>query len=384
MSPPGQRPAPSPSRSFFERAIPLTLIYTSFALIFLPMLALQLSGQHAPLFEQLALAHGVGLGLTHFLVTFAIYLQAENRDHFRCSWRNRAIYVAAPLTILLTFGLAALLDMRERVPTCTAVVLIAVRFFDFFHVGRQTFGVLQLFKLPFGHRDAAFRRDENRFFVGLALLQWMTFTTGGRFPARAPYAALLAALLGGLFVSLSATYVSVARTEGTARGPLSRAYAYFCMQAFAGACAVYDTRLYLIALTLHYVEYHVLMAPRCLQTRLDRTRWPDRIGAALRSHPLVFYGALLALALLLNGVGAATGDRAASTNALVHLFDGVFLAHYFLEAFLWRLHEPFYRAQLTPLYALDTQSAGAPRETRTQSASPHLAAAEMAHDRGKP
>jgi hypothetical protein len=34
----------------------------------------------------------------------------------------------------------------------------------------------------------------------------------------------------------------------------------------------------------------------------------------------------------------------------VHIFDGIFMLHYVLDAFLWKFHNPHYRAQLYPLY----------------------------------
>jgi hypothetical protein len=35
---------------------------------------------------------------------------------------------------------------------------------------------------------------------------------------------------------------------------------------------------------------------------------------------------------------------------LLNLLNGIFMAHYFVEAFLWKFGEPFYRKTLTPLY----------------------------------
>jgi hypothetical protein len=94
----------------------------------------------------------------------------------------------------------------------------------------------------------------------------------------------------------------------------------------------------------------VLMYPRCMGTRLDATRWTDRWFAALRRVPLLFYGLLLATALLLDQLSGQLARTATFSTSLVHLFDGLFVAHYLVEARLWRLREPFYREHVAPLY----------------------------------
>ena len=35
---------------------------------------------------------------------------------------------------------------------------------------------------------------------------------------------------------------------------------------------------------------------------------------------------------------------------LISLFDGLFVFHYFIEAFIWKFSEPYYRQTLGPLY----------------------------------
>ena len=92
------------------------------------------------------------------------------------------------------------------------------------------------------------------------------------------------------------------------------------------------------------------MAPRCLRTPLQTERAVDRISGFLRRHALLFYGALAAVVVLFELRNHVPSGLAPSTTFFVHIFDGVFLAHYFVEAFLWKFGNPHYRAALSPLY----------------------------------
>jgi len=54
--------------------------------------------------------------------------------------------------------------------------------------------------------------------------------------------------------------------------------------------------LYFATLATHYVEYHVLMFPRCFNSQLDDNNSLDRWFGGLRGHRAVFYGATLLVA----------------------------------------------------------------------------------------
>jgi len=93
----------------------------------------------------------------------------------------------------------------------------------------------------------------------------------------------------------------------------------------------------------------VIMVPRCFRSSLDPTRRIDRAYDRVRRHAPVFYALLLGVVLLFearNHVSPATF----STTFLVHLFDGIFFVHYFVEAFLWKFNRPYFRQTLAPLY----------------------------------
>jgi hypothetical protein len=342
--------------TFFERPLPIALIFGSFFALFLPLWLLQWLPNFVDVLPYLALAHAVGLGTTHFFVTLAVYVSRENRAYFASSARNKLIYFAAPLLILAFFAWAEGSGLRSRDPLLAGYLFGALRFADFFHVGRQSVGMLQLWKRPVGAVLPGWsRRAENVFFVGMAVMQWQTFRLGGSFAGDDLFGfALPSGALFVLFAVIALSYVRAVERLGAEAGRAPwLALAYFAMQALAAAVAVYDTRFYLAALTLHYVEYHVIMAPRCFATVPGRplTSTPDdRPAALLRAHPFAFYALLVAVVLVFELRNHVDGALAPSTRYFVHLFDGIFFVHYFIEAFLWKFGTPYYRERLGPLY----------------------------------
>lgn len=338
---------PAGHGAYLARRPQSSLIFGSFFFVLLPLLVAVHLQAGSMLVEWLLLSHGVGLGLTHFMLTFALYFQGTHLAYFSSTPRNRVVFWLLPLVALAAFGLAALLGLRSRAPLAMAIAMGIVRLLDFFHVGRQSFGVLQMFK---GGTASRSRRSENAFFVALALVQWMTFASGGRFDARLPWL-----VVGAIGLSFGFVFVCSELLEGGASDPRTRrALVYFVMQSFAGALAVYDTRLYLLGLTLHYVEYHVVMLPRWRHAPLDASRRVDRAFARVRRRGFLFYGILLVAAVVLH-VGSGTPTQL-GTLELVPVLDGIFLAHYAVEAFLWRSREPFFRAHVAPLYLARQQS----------------------------
>jgi hypothetical protein len=55
---------------------------------------------------------------------------------------------------------------------------------------------------------------------------------------------------------------------------------------------------------------------------------------------------------------------------LVHVFDGIFLVHYVLDAWLWKFSDPYYRSTLTPLYLEPLTPAPMGARTRTRKPTP--------------
>jgi hypothetical protein len=330
----------SQGAAYFERPLPIALTFAAFLLVAAPLVYLRCVPNDYGVLPYLLIAEAVGLGTSHFFITLAVYLQPRNLAYFASSWQRRCIYFGLPIAIFLAVALSEGLRTRERFPGFAFYFYAGVRFFDFFHVGRQSVGMLQLFKRPLGAELPRWtRRADNVFFVGVALLQWQTFLLGGEFQAQRLSMWLPALLLAVLFVALVAVYLEAVLAPET-RKDAAIALAYFVVQAACAATAAYATWLYLTVLAVHYVEYHVIMAPRLVG--------PKAQPSVLRG-PWILYGALAALVVLFEARNYVVTDSL-PLGFLVHLFDGIFLFHYVLDAFLWKFNNPYYRSVLTPLY----------------------------------
>src|SRR6185436_3401340 len=112
----------------------------------------------------------------------------------------------------------------------------------------------------------------------------------------------LAVVSSCLFVAVMVGLWSSARS----RHGFGAAVAYLLAQSASSLMAAAYFPLYLAALAVHYVEYHVLMAPRCFRATLDPTSRIDRAYGAVRARPIVFY-ALVIMVAGLGSLSAAAG-----------------------------------------------------------------------------
>lgn len=330
---------------YFQRPLAIALTFGTFFAIVLPLVWLRVSPNDSPLLPYLVLGEAVGLGTSHFFLTLAIYLQPSQLKYASSTWLRRLTYFGLPALILLGFAWVESWPLRLAAPRAATYFYLAVRFADFFHVGRQSVGVLQIWKMPLRESLPAWTRHaENVLFIGIALLQWQTYAAGGTFPAARMSAWLPALLLGGLFLAIAVQYLVPLSVPGTRRAALL-ALGYLVTQTICAATAAYATWLYLTVLAVHYLEYHLLMAPRCFGE--SESAHSGVLGFFRRGA--VFYGMLAAIVVLFEARSFVVSESFALRFA-VHIFDGIFLLHYVLDGFLWKFRNPFYRAQLYPLY----------------------------------
>ncbi len=312
-------------------------------------------------------------GMSHFLVTFAIYLQAANRRHFASSLRSRLLYFGTPLTLLVGFDLYRALGLGLRWPVLETVLGLAIRTADFQHSARQGFGVLQLFR---GQQTGYWRQQrfwENNYFTLMSVLMLITACAGGEFSSL-PISVVVAGLAAATgAVALTGHLRALTGSKGRAT-----AAAYFAVQSTCMWLSAWRTELYGLTLAMHYVEYHLLMAPRCLQAPLDPDALPDRWYGRLRSLPWLHYGLLIGAALVIThitwlGMGRAMSAEiqqgTLSYRLAVSVFDGLFVTHYVLDAFIWRFRDPYYRSALGALYFAPVAIHPAPAESPAGDAS---------------
>lgn len=369
----------SVQKGFFEQKLPSRLILWSFPLLTLPLAGgLTLTSDHRFLFIYIWL-----FGLTHFVLTLSVYLQSENLKHFTESGRNILLFFAIPLTILMGFYVVGVFQLRVRFPAFAVVFSAAIRLLDFNHLNRQTFGVYQMFKARAGIRGTAgAKRVEQGYLATLTALLFATYLAGGVYPLfRGKAAAIASAAHGkagpvllpigalqavcvaltGVLVVLGAVSVSLAarawRKAGRPAG-LREALSYLGFQTAGVLLAVLSMPMYFATLAIHYVEYHVLMFPRCFHSRLHEQSPVDRYFGRLRRRPALFYGVvgIAALVVLLFTNSSGMADSSTGYLAVVSIFDGLFVFHYFVETLIWRFSDPFFRRTLTSLYFQGAQA----------------------------
>jgi hypothetical protein len=302
--------------------------------------------------------YGVTFGLTHFLITGLLYLDSRNLRYFASTWTNRIVYFAVPLGILVFMDLLAVVPMGRLGDGANAFLFYFIMFANFLHVSRQSFGVLQLFKRE---ASASFsptlRQLENLFFLGLVTGQFVTFLRGEEYDAS-PEVLPVTGMVVLLFFLVLGMHLAALRTAARRGGARREDWvpaAHFTLQAVAGALVIWQTGLLQIALAMHYVEYHVAVLPRFFHAPVEPGSRIDRLRSWLGRIPLLFYAGLLMAAWGLwlsqrTQVYLAPDAAGLPMRLLVHSLDGIFLCHFFVEAFLWKFSKPHYRDTLGPLY----------------------------------
>ncbi len=190
----------------------------------------------------------------------------------------------------------------------------------------------------------------------MTVMLWLTFLTGGFNVHNSGLmlgAVVVSAMLLVLIVGHGLTWYRT-RDRGVAAP-----FTYLMFQSASSGLAMYDTSLYIFCLTMHYVEYHVLMAPRCFDTPLNPNSGTDRLFGLFRHNRILFYAMIILLAGIANFMILSTmgtyvtrswNSWPTPSRIMLALFNGLFVTHYFVEAFLWRFSNPFYRQSLMPLY----------------------------------
>jgi hypothetical protein len=339
---------------YLQRGPVRALIFGSFFLLTLPVAAF--IGAHPGDKNASVMApvqvYFVALGVTHFVLTFAVYLSAENRAHFVSSPLNVLAFWVLPLVPFLVLAAWFGFALNERFIAATAVIGIVIRTLDFQHVARQSFGVLQLMK---GRDRSALPswapRLENAHFLALtALLVW-TFVNASKLPLDSPVTFAGVVVSAGLFVSMVAMYArAMIRTPGSRR-TLALGLLYACMQTLGLVLAMYKLAFYAAALAIHYVEYHLVMGRRVLKVPAGAS---DNLLALVQRRPLVLYAGVLVLSAAWFGIGRLQqgfDDGPIAQRTLVHLFDGLFVFHYVIEMSIWKLSVPYFRKSVGPLFA---------------------------------
>lgn len=361
----------TPARSHYLQSPQIAIIYLSFLLLTVPLAWLQVtSGVDPATSRWLTLGYVVIFGNTHFAITWALYLNHANLEYFSSSPLRKLVYFLGPPAILLSFWYLGIRQLPTPGTVAFIAFTLALTAVDYFHAVRQSFGVYVMFRARTGFRFPSWMTSvDNWYFLALWALQVVTFARGvfsgapGHVDAGDPFTRMGlagAVVLLGVILSQQAQ----AWQAGGDRGAILAALGYLAFQSASAALVVWDARMFVASLAMHYVEYHVLMAPRLFRVPLDAGSGADRAAAFFRRHKAVFYLALLLMAAWASAAAIFTqsGAPIAPTGPqfpwyLVNMLNGIFLAHYFIEAFVWKFGNPFYRQTLGPVYFAAPQPA---------------------------
>jgi hypothetical protein len=362
LEPPLAPPAPPVPSGLLDQRWPQYLILGSFFFITLPFCAFAATSDNFLRPWSLGWVYVCALGTTHFVLTFTIYLQSANLKHFSSSRKRQVLYFLIPVLIFVFFDLYRALQIAVLLPAFDLLFRLAIRLADFQHFNRQSYGVFQLFKGRAKGFPKWARSVENLYFLGLTVLLFLSFLTNGRFDGNNLYTRLTLVPVGACLLALLVGYAQAWRRAAD-RSAVTAALAYFLFQSLSAALAISNVAFYAFCLAMHYVEYHVLMYPRCFRAPLNPDSRIDRLFASLRRRTVVFYTAVLGVAVLITactwaGMGALIqrdgGSPSASYLLLISVFDGLFVFHYFVEALIWKFSDPYYRQTLGPLYFTPT------------------------------
>src|SRR5579862_7015638 len=236
-----------PALGFFQRDLPAYAILAAFLVLTLPLALLYAIDPDAPRIRAIMLVYIVVLGMSHFVLTPTVYLQSSNLRYFNGSWRNRIIYFAIPIAIFLFFDLSATFQVAVLFPLVAMLVRTAIRLFDFQHFSRQTFGVLQLYKVRAGCKFPAWsKRVETLYYFALSLLLLTTFLGGGHFTFDQIPAVLVGLVAIALFMAMLTAFV-ITHQRSTNRTAIVLPLLYFLFQTAAALLAAYDLMFYGLA-----------------------------------------------------------------------------------------------------------------------------------------
>jgi hypothetical protein len=369
----------------FDKKLPPRIILGSFFLLTAPLIALYAAASN----HWFVTVYLWLFGLTHFVLTLSVYLQSENLKYFKATARNILLFFVVPPAILMGFYVTGVLRLNARFPVAAIALGVVIRTLDFNHLNRQTFGVYQLFKARTGLRPpGAIKNFEQAYLFSLTALLLTTFLAGGVCPLpqvrawfepgkrligfvpKATEAMLPLDVLQLAFVAFAALTIVLgaisvwllirAWDEGGRPRGIMEALGYMGIQTVSALFAVVSFPLYFATLATHYVEYHVLMYPRCFNVQLNDKSGLDRWFAGARRHRVVFYGMMILVAGVVLLLRAA--DRSPSSSlhylAVVSIFDGLFVFHYFVEMLIWRFSNPFFRKSVGSLYFTPRLRAG--------------------------
>lgn len=327
---------------FFIGSALLGIVYF-FTLLFIPQYALLITAIVWVLFAQ-----------THFGSTWFIYLDKKNREYFR---QHPWIYYGFPLAI---FAAVLTLGFFNQV---LLVVLISI--VSLYHVTKQSTGVLQLYRVRNKEFAPEVRKTENAalfswslFFAGFGGLQLPDFQRvfGSLLPLARGFFWLLLLVSIALTVAIIIQYRKRDINSFPKTLFLLNALLMYSPYVYAAVILVDIYQMEIATLTsliTHYMQYMGLV------WLINRNKYgadteyarENPILRGISKHVWLIIASILVYALLMAylrwGIPATVHN-----TYLIRTLPNVVLAltaiHFYLDAFIWRFRNPFYKETVTP------------------------------------
>jgi hypothetical protein len=325
---------------FFIGSMLLGLMYFVL-LIFLPEQAFLITAIVWVLFAQ-----------THFGSTWFIYADKRNRDYFRA---HPLVYYILPLLIF-----AAVLGLGYAKQTLL-VVLISIA--SIYHVTRQSYGILQLYRAHNKEFDVLGKRTE-----AAGLFSWTLFfgTFGAlRIPDfRAIFGPVLPLAEVGVYVlgavALVTLVMMIAQFVKRPQNSLPKnlfllnAILMYAPYLYASVILVdiYQMEIAtLTSLTTHYMQYMGIVWLLNINKYQGDTQYAaeNPFMHKLTKHIPSILIAIIAYALLMAFFRWGIPE---SKTLLLKIIPNIVLAftavHFFIDSFIWRFRNPFYKETALP------------------------------------
>jgi hypothetical protein len=268
----------------------------------------------------------------HVASTAWFYCIPQVRAHMRTRARR---YFWAPAALITGAGAAAWVLPR----TAASWLLLPYFGWQFFHFQKQNLGVCALTASAW--RIAPLRTAERRalLMAGAAGIAALLARPGLlQLPVRLPVPALFACAALGFGISILAGLRALARRSAADRPP-AFAVVYLTAVAFMAPVFLFASPYAAVAglVIAHGLQYLLLMG---MLAAGDGSHWRRLARLAVLGDIAVAGGAVLSVA---SDQLAASGVQ----RALAGLFFGAVMAHFVVDAGLWRMRAQFPRAFLT-------------------------------------
>jgi hypothetical protein len=289
---------------------------------------------------------------THFGSTWFLYLDKKNREYFN---KNKFVYYIMPLIILASVLYVGWYNL--------ALLVIIISIASLYHVTKQSYGILQLYRMRNQEFDKAEKQDEM-----IALFGWSIFFAGfGAFqlPDFRQYIVpienlvrigLWALFIVMIFYTLKLVYQFIKRKQNSVQKNVFLIGSLILYSPYLYAAVIlvdiYQMEIAtLTSLIAHYMQYMgiVWLVNRNKYGKQTEYAEKNPVLKTVSSKIPLIIAAILGYALLMAGFRWGIPQE---NLVLYKIIPNVVLAlvaiHFYIDAFVWKFSNPYYRETVLP------------------------------------